>query len=187
MPITPTTIPAMPSPRAVPSVPLDVALVWPPLESAAGAAAGVPLAGAAAPSVAAAVSFSVGAGCAGSGRPACARSIHRTTVPSLYVWSALNGSESTLSGSGPKETGNCWNCPASIFPPVQVISLTAESTVPSSVFSGVASLVVVTFAVHPGTGWIDTDAIGWSVGRKTSSLTVDALSSSSGTLKATVL
>jgi hypothetical protein len=69
---------------------------------------------------------------------------------------------------------------------VHVIFVTASVTVsPSLVLIGVASLLVSVVAVHPGTGMIDTEAIGLSAGRLTSSLVVEAVSLSVGTRNAT--
>src|SRR5262249_9066379 len=108
-----------------------------------------------------AASFSTGAGCSGSAPPE-GSSIHRTISPSEYVCSALNTSWLTF-GSGPSETSNSWNCPglmAEAASAVQVIFVIASVTSPSSVLSGVASLVFSGLAVHPFRGLTDTDAIG---------------------------
>ncbi|CAM5644408.1 hypothetical protein SVIOM342S_06927 [Streptomyces violaceorubidus] len=51
--------------------------------------------------------------------------------------------------------------------------------------SGLAGLALVTSAFQPGTGCGMTDASGWSAGKLTSSLVVEALSRSLGTLKST--
>src|SRR5438045_5350840 len=68
---------------------------------------------------------------------------------------------------------------------VHVILLTTSLiSSPSSVFTGVLSLVVPTAAVQPGIGIVDTDAIGLSVGIATSSFVVEAVSLSVGTRKA---
>jgi hypothetical protein len=45
------------------------------------------------------VSWRVGAGCSGSAWPGCCRSIHRDTVPSLYVSRVLNTSSVAVAGS----------------------------------------------------------------------------------------
>src|SRR5882724_10859338 len=66
---------------------------------------------------------------------------------------------------------------------VQVIVLTASVTSPSSVCTGLASVVVSAAAVHPYIGWVLTDAMGFLVGNNTSNFTVLAVSSSLGTLK----
>ncbi len=101
-----------------------------------------------------------------------------------YVWTALNTSWSASSGSWPTESGNCWKRPGSILPPVQVTFETASLIVLPCISSGLASLLVVTSMFQPGTGCGMTDASGWSVGKLTSSLVVDALSRSlGGTLK----
>jgi len=76
-----------------------------------------------------------------------------------------------------------WYSPCRILPPVQVISETASVIVPSSVLMGVLSLVVVTFAVQPACGVTRTPRTGWSVGRKTCTFVVLAVSSSLGTRK----
>ena len=56
-------------------------------------------------------------------------------------------------------------------------------TSPSSLATGLASFVFSTATVHPVIGWVLTDAIGYLVGIRTSSLTVLAAFSSLGTLK----
>ena len=93
-------------------------------------------------------------------------------------------------GSGPSETSNSWNWPGLITEPasaVQVIFVTASVMSPSSDLIGVASLVFSVTAVQPGSGLVETDAIGWSAGRVTSSLVVFALSFSLGTRKVTLV
>ena len=87
----------------------------------------------------------------------------------------------TSSGSGPRLTGNCWNSPGLIAPPVQSISVIASETVPSSVVMGLSSFPCLVVTVQPGTGCTDTDAIGWSVGRKSWIRVVEAVASSLGT------
>src|SRR5690348_4145004 len=76
---------------------------------------------------------------------------------------------------------NCWNCPGVIFPPDQVIWVTACVTSASSVLMGLGSLPLTTSMVQPGVGCTDTDAIGWSVGRYSCTLVVSASASSFGT------
>jgi hypothetical protein len=87
------------------------------------------------------------------------------------------------SGSCPKATSKSSYWPGPILPPVQVTSETASLIVPSSVFTGVFSLVVVTFALQPSCGLTSTPRTGWSVGRYSCTFVVLAESSSSGTRK----
>ena len=97
----------------------------------------------------------------------------------------------STSGSGPSETSNSWNWPGLISAPavaVQVIFVMASViSSPSSVLMGVASLVFSVTPFHPASGLSETDAIGVSVGRLTSSLVVEAVSLSLGTRKATLV
>src|SRR3569833_152939 len=83
-------------------------------------------------------------------------------------------------GSGPSEMANCWNRPGAIFPPDQVIWVTASVISPSSVLIGRSSRPLATSIDHPGVGCTDTDAIGWSVGRYSCTLVVSASASSLG-------
>jgi hypothetical protein len=53
--------------------------------------------------------------------------------------------------------------------------------------TGSAGLVFVTFTSQPGTGWGITEASGWSAGKVSSTLTVEALSRSLGTLTSIVV
>lgn len=69
---------------------------------------------------------------------------------------------------------------------VQVTLETASEICCPCTVSGLASLALVTWAVQPGMGSGITEASGWSVGKATSSLVVEALSRSLGTLKSTV-
>lgn len=75
--------------------------------------------------------------------------------------------------------------PRSFLPPSadQVTLETASSILLPWTSSGLASLLLVTTIFQPGTGWGITEASGWSVGKLTSSLVVEALSRSLGTLK----
>src|SRR5689334_25383974 len=66
---------------------------------------------------------------------------------------------------------------------VHVTLKTPSVTGPSSVLNGVASFLVTTFACQPGCGLTLTEASGWSWGRKTCTLVVDAESDSVGTRK----
>ncbi len=52
---------------------------------------------------------------------------------------------------------------------------------PALVSTGLSSFVVTTFAVQPGTGWYETELKGWSAGRSTTTLVVDAVADSVGT------
>ncbi len=92
----------MPSPRAVESL-SDALLDEEASESdfvEVAAAAEAEAAGAPSPSsLSFAVSLRTGAGFSGSLPPAAASSIHRTTLPSEYVWSVLNANWSVSSGS----------------------------------------------------------------------------------------
>src|SRR6185312_2001063 len=90
-------------------------------------------------------------------------------------------------GSGPIETSNSWNWPGAIVPPLQVIVETAFVISPSSDLSGVASLASVTLTVQPGVGRTETEVIGWSDGRWTSSFVVSAPCCSLGTRNDTLL
>ncbi len=67
------------------------------------------------------------------------------------------------------------------LPPVQVISETTWLTGPSSVWIGLAKVMLVTWEVQPGTGSTATPVIGVAVGNFTSSSMVDELSISFGT------
>src|SRR5689334_13500288 len=98
------------------------------------------------------------------------------------IWSAL--------GSGPSDTSNSWNCEGLMTAPgsaVHVILVIASVISPSSDLIGVESFVVSVVAVQPATGRSDTDAIGVSGGRFTSTFVVFALSVSFGTRKATLV
>ncbi len=103
-----------------------------------------------------------------------------------YVWIALKTIRSAFSGSLPTETGNCWNLPGSILPPLQVTLVTASLICLPCTVSGLSSLVFSTVTVQPGMSCGMTDDSGWSVGKLTSSCVVEALSRSFGTLKARV-
>lgn len=132
--------------------------------------------------------MSTGAGKSGSSWPSCGTSIQRTTSLSEYVCSALKTSSSASSGSVPTDTGNFWKKPGSMPPSssaVQVTLVTASSIFLPCISSGLSSLDLVTLMSQPSTGCGITEASGWSVGNVTSSLVVDALSRSLGTLKAT--
>src|SRR5689334_7597648 len=79
---------------------------------------------------------------------------------------------------------NSWNWPglmAASGVAVQTILVTPSVISPSSVLIGVGSVPFVTSAVHPATGFTDTEATGAFVGRFTSSATVLALAFSLGT------
>src|SRR6185312_4141973 len=98
-PAAPRIRPSRAMVRVPPSEPADVcaeAATAPPAGAEAVAPAGVRV--------------STGAGWSGSGCPATVGSIHRTTDPSEYVWSALNVIVDPF-GSGPSDTGNSWNWP----------------------------------------------------------------------------
>ena len=56
-------------------------------------------------------------------------------------------------------------------------------TGPSSVCTGVCSFLVTSDAVHPGTGWVATELIGWSEGKLILSRVVEAVADSVGTRK----
>src|SRR5262249_17105070 len=129
-----------------------------------------------------------GAGCSASA-PFTDSSIQATCLPSLYVWITLNVIDSAL-GSGPAEMENSPYSPASIpaaapaAAPAAVHSTVLTASViwsPSSVVTGVASFVVVSLCVQPGTGSTDTAATPWSTGICTVTFVVAALSLSSGT------
>ncbi len=85
------------------------------------------------------------------------------------------------------ETGNFWKKPALMPSPsaVQVTLVTASEIFSPCISSGLSSLDLVTLMSQPGTGSGMTEASGWSVGKLTSSLVVEALSRSLGTLKST--
>ncbi len=134
-----------------------------------------------------ATSFSTGAGCSGSSPPGLDGSIQRTTSSSEYVCSALKTSSSASVGSWPTDSGNCWNWPGSILPPLQVTLLTASSIVLPCICSGLSSLVFSTFTSQPGTACGITEASGCLGSRASSTFTVEALSFSLGTLTAMVL
>lgn len=140
-------------------------------------------------SVVAAVSLRTGAGLSGSSAPSFCSSIQRTTSLLSYVWMALNTSWSASSGSWPTESGNCWNWPGRmprsfLLPSADQVTLeTASLILLPWTSSGLASLLLVTTIFQPGTGCGITEASGWSVGKLTSSLVVEALSRSLGTLK----
>ena len=174
-PMMPAVRPAAPRARAVPS---EEDAESPAFRSTFASA------GASAPSDGL-VRASTGAGCSGSAPPSFASSFQETTSPPEYVWSALNTSVSVSVGSGPSEASNSWNWPGSIFPPVQVIFVTALLISPSSVFTGVGSFVLSALTVQPGTGLTDTNAIGWSVGSSMTTLVVEASSRSLGTRNVT--
>ncbi|CAM5227707.1 hypothetical protein SANTM175S_01130 [Streptomyces antimycoticus] len=65
--------------------------------------------------------------------------------------------------------------------------MTASLIFSPCISMGLGSLDLVTLTSQPGTGWGITEASGWSAGRVTSSLTVEASSRSFGTLKLMVL
>jgi len=66
---------------------------------------------------------------------------------------------------------------------VQVTFVTASVICLPCMLSGLASLLFVTATAQPSTGCGITDASGWSAGKVTSSLTVEASSRSFGTRK----
>ena len=167
----PTTMPTTPRTRAVVSVSDEDAAV------AVCLAVGVRGGGGAAASSSPPArrrrsAVRVGAGFAGSGAPFFASSIQRTTSLLSYVWSALKTSWSVSVGREPMDSGNFWNWPGSIVPPLQVTLVTASLICLPCTVSGLASLDLVTSTFQPGTGCGITDASGWSVGKLTSSLTV---------------
>lgn len=98
----------------------------------------------------------------------------------------MKASSEASSGSWPKATEKSWYWPGLMVPLVQVTSETASVMVPSSVVTGVLSLVVVVVAVQPGIGPTRTPRTGWSVGKKTWTFVVLAPSSSLGTRKVRV-
>lgn len=63
--------------------------------------------------------------------------------------------------------------------------MTASVIVSPCISAGLASFDLVTFTVQPLIGSGITEASGWSVGKFTSSLVVEASSRSFGTLKST--
>src|ERR1700684_1286893 len=72
------------------------------------------------------------------------------------------------------------------MPPALAVHVTSDTiwlTGPSSVCTGLAKFLVLTLADHPGTGRTFTVSKGRSVGRKTWTVTVLALSRSFGTRK----
>ena len=81
---------------------------------------------------------------------------------------------------------NCWNWPGLIFPPDQVIWVTASVSSPPSTLIGLGRRPLADSTVQPGTGCTDTEAIGWSVGRNNCTLVVSASASSLGTLTSKV-
>src|SRR3954466_3884880 len=168
-PTTPTTSPATPSPRAVESL----------AEAFGALGATAEVFDAVSDVVPAAVSLRTGAGFSGSSSPLAASSIQRETWPPEEGWGVWKVSCAVSSGSWPKATSKSsyWRGP--IFPPVQVIWETASVIVPSSVLTGVLSLVSVTFAVHPSCGETSTPSNGWSVGRNSWTFVVLAVSLSS--------
>jgi hypothetical protein len=102
-----------------------------------------------------------------------------------YVCSALKVSSSASSGRVPTETGNFWKKPG-LTPPsfaVHVILETASLIFSPCISIGLASLDLVTLMSQPSIGSGMAEASGWSVGKLTSSLVVEALSRSLGTLK----
>lgn len=90
------------------------------------------------------------------------------------------------------ESGNCWKSPgrmprSSLSPvAVQVTLETASLIFWPCISIGLASLLLVTSMSQPGTACGMTEASGWSVGKLTSTLDVEASSRSLGTLKLTV-
>src|SRR3954447_14505812 len=84
------------------------------------------------------------------------------------------------------DTGNDWNWPPSIEPPDQVIFETTSVILVPSASIGLASVVLSTFTVQPGTGCTLTYGIGWSAGNVTSSIVVCASSRSFGTWNTSV-
>ena len=92
----------------------------------------------------------------------------------------------STSGSGPIDTGKRWNVPGSMAPPDHVIFDTASVMSPLSPLIGFASVALSTLMVQPGTGSTLTNAIGWSVGKVTSSIVVRASSRSFGTWNTSV-
>jgi hypothetical protein len=114
-------------------------------------------------------------------------SIHRTTLPSEYVCSALKTNR-PAAGSGPSDTSNSWNWPGLTAAPVlavHVIFETVSVISASCTLIGVASLDRTATASQPGTGLTETEATGASAGRFTSILVVSALSVSFGTRNVT--
>ncbi len=102
----------------------------------------------------------------------------------------MKTSASVSVGSGPSETRNSWNWPGATFTPasaVQVILATASLTSLPWTLIGLSSLAFSTVEVQPGSGWVRTEASGWSSGRLTSSFTVPAASFSFGTRKSTAV
>src|SRR5690606_20333444 len=94
------------------------------------------------------------------------------------------------SGRGPSDTSNSWNSPGLISAPalaVQVIFEVTSVTGAPCTSMGVSRVVFSVTAVQPAVGLTETEAMGASGGRKTSSLTVDALARSFGTRKATLV
>src|SRR5690606_8862872 len=128
-----------------------------------------------------------GAGWSGSSCPFCGTSIQRTTSLLEYVCRALKTRSSAFSGRVPTDTGNFWKKPGSMPSPsaVQVTLVTASSIFLPCISRGLSSLDLVTFTSQPATGWGITEASGCSVGKVTSTLVVEALSRSLGTLKLT--
>src|SRR5262249_5731716 len=192
-PARPDSRPRMPSTRAalaVPLVPLPAAAPLPSAPEPEAVPGALPVAAgadpAAPPRAAAGGRVSTGAGCSGSA-PFTAFSIHATCLPSLYVWIALKVIVCAF-GSGPALIENSPYSPglipsAGLFAVHSMVLTTSVTSSPSSVLTGLASFVVVSRCVQPGTGRTDTAAIGASVGSCTASFVVAAVALSVGTRK----